>query len=38
MYKTGGLEVFHSLTEHGLVRVNVYEEGPSLRRGIKGFK
>jgi hypothetical protein len=36
--KTGGLDVFQSLTEHGPVRVNVYEEGSSLEGGMKGFR
>ena len=36
--KTSGLDVSQSLTEHGPVRVNVYEEGSSLEGGMKGFR
>ena len=36
--KTSGLDVSQSLTEHGPVRVNVYEEGSSLGGGMKGFR
>jgi hypothetical protein len=36
--KTGGLDVFWILTEHGPVRANVYEEESSLGGRMKGFR
>ena len=36
--KTGGLDVFRSLTRHGPGRVDVYEEESSLGGGMKGFR
>jgi hypothetical protein len=33
-----GLDVLQNLAEHGLVRVNVYEEEPFLGEGIKGVR
>jgi hypothetical protein len=36
--KVGGLDVLWSLTEHGLLRVNVYEEESFLGGGMKGLR